>query len=1264
MATQIFLKDFVPHFHRNAANQRTSMIAQEGTAVFVDVVRFTRMTEELIERHGRKLGAELLYGRLQNFFSGILDAGAHFGGTSVAFAGDAVTLFFSADDFGGAEDAAHRAAMVATKIAKQFEDATRISIASGTFLRKVTGSDALSFLELFGGSAAQTLAELDTLPERPSIVASEAVKALLAAKGIGVESFGVAGAYEIQEVPPCKESALGTKNETISETDAIAWVPLTLRGVAYSLCAERSDVARFGLDAVAQIRTVVALFVHIRGLQYSAASDQEHMQQLVSHVQSVVIKQGGTVLGLNSDAKGSYVSAVFGAPVGHENDALRAVLAGESIAQFAKARDIDVGVGVARGSALSGIFATSGRARYDITGKPMSHAARLMVAAVTHEVLVANAVSEDLTSHFTFEDSPDSTARRLVGRNSFEHKSSPGTLRCRIVGRRSEISEIENSLLAGAGAKVVIEALPGIGKSALLSQVQEAFKLRYTCWLVSSGEEISRDLPYHSWRRLSASILEHDNGALSEEGKGVVEWLAYARNKLPDSVSEVHGPERGAMIAGLVATALSELAARDRVILCFDDAQWMDTPSVALLHGVVKAGAPIAILLAKRPEPPSTMEAVMLYGAPDVKTLELQPLGQDGVIEIACQQLKADSLSPDLKKLIIEKSGGSPLFAVQIGRALLEQGYVTHEGGHCMFAAGQRELDHVDFLESVEGAILARVDALADTTKRVAAAASVHGRTFSQHAVEIALGVELPPDAVAQELQTLEAEGYIAVEETGALNVFSFSHALVQEAIGESMTSTLRRDMNQRLSKWWAMQSGPEAIQRRARHLTQSLSPEESDPEVLARVIEALEAAAHQAASETANLEASQFHQQALGVVERLPNTEHWRRKCLHLRVSKAYSLSLVRGYGDPTVEEAYRAALEFSETVDHKEDLVFTLYGLFSFYASRGDYSDSAPILSRIKALSESSRDPKMPSFLHHTEAIQSVLTGRIVEGTKLARRSIDEAAALGDGMFFSHSGAGDWRIYSGSWEALGRAVQGQWQAALAAHDEATHLGATDHFARAFVSGFAPLPVLAGAPRASLEYAEALVTDADTRGFALFSIIGRIYLGWAAAKLGMKDERVAAFLGGQLQISQAMKLDSFNPYFLALAAEAHLAIGEPALAREKVNEALSAIKKCGASAFLPEVLRAEAQVQYAEALSHATVLNTLNRAINLALGDGAVHFAFLAAHEAKRLKVGTTSTSLEELADLMRKNAFQVKYDGPLSQLWVSTQIKATSDA
>lgn len=77
---------------------------------------------------------------------------------------------------------------------------------------------------------------------------------------------------------------------------------------------------------------------------------------------------------------------------------------------------------------------------------------------------------------------------------------------------------------------------------------------------------------------------------------------------------------------------------------------------------------------------------------------------------------------------------------------------------------------------------------------------------------------------------------------------------------------------------------------------------------------------------------------------ERLPDSVTTRRKRLHLLASRAYSLSLFRGYGDPTVEEAHKAALALSDKVDEEEDLGFTLYGLFSFHASRGDYADNAP--------------------------------------------------------------------------------------------------------------------------------------------------------------------------------------------------------------------------------------------------------------------------------------------------------------------------------
>jgi len=1260
--TRLLIEEFIPEDRRTSPPPGVTQEQVNGTAVFVDVVGFTRLTEDLVETKGRKLGAELIYDQLQTLFAHTLATSQSHGGTAVAFAGDAVTLFFDADRLGGSGAAAHRAAQVAQLLARAPDNPLRISLSSGRFLRKMTGDADLGRLDLFAGEAAQELAALDTMSPRPAIVICAETKQRIAAIGGITVALPLNRGSSIVHLPDI-EPQRATRITKVALSDALEWVPLPLRGLAYALCTAGSDKAQGGLEAAAQIRTVVAVFVHIRGLDVSHPEDETRLETIIERIQSLITHQGGTVLGLNTDEKGSYLSAVFGAPVAHENDVLRAVLAADTIARAAAKTGVDVGIGIFRGSALSGVFTAPGRARYDVTGTPMSHAARLMVAAAPNEVLVGDRIAAELSEKFVFATCKAASAKRLV-KATGASVPKPHVAGTRLVDRSTEKHEILSTLAKGPGSKVVIEALPGIGKSALLEHVRATDTRADTLWLSGGGEEISRDLAYHAWRQIASYILGLTPLHLTDDAKAVMSWLAYGQGDLPSSVTAVTGPERGSVIASQVTEVLAAVAATRPVALSFDDTHWMDTPSLTLLHGVVKAGAPVALLIAKRPDPPATMEAAMLFSAPDVKTISLQPLSDKGVINIVCAALGAKSLGSDLERLIVEKSGGSPLFAGQIGRALKEQGYVRVEGTHCLVAPGKKGLDRIDFLETVEAAILARLDTLKDRTKRVAVAASVHGRSFSRQAVEIALGVEMPPDVVAEELRTLQHEGYIAAINQDADREFRFSHALVQDAIGDSMPFTARCDINRRLSEWWGTFSSPEAIQRRARHLTLSLPPDERDPEILEPAIEALEAAAHQAANESANLEASQFHEQAIGFADRLPDSVMTRRKRLHLLASRAYSLSLFRGYGDPTVEEAYKAALELSDKVDKQEDLVFTLYGLFSFYASRGDYADSAPILGRIKALAIDSKLQKLQMLAHQTDAIQRILTGDIATGTALARQSIDEATALGDGILFSQAGAGDWRVYSGSWEALGHAIQGDWHGARRAHATALTLGDSDHFARDFVCGFAPLPVLAAAPNAALSYAEALVTDADRRGFPLFSIIGRIYLGWAAAKLGHTDDRVETFLHGQLQISQAMKLDSFNPYFLTLAAEAHLAINDVPLAREKITEAHATVSKCGTSVFLPEVLRAEAQVQHAEGAPARKTRATLDQAIKTALDKGAVHFAYLAAHQARQLGIGRTTVPVEALADRMRQTTEAVDFDGPLSSLRARHDTAATSDA
>lgn len=1254
---QISVSDFVPEDRRHGTAPHSPSELGDGTAVFVDVIDFTGLTETHLAAHGRKLGAEKLYRELLALFTRIQSAARTFGGVSVAFAGDGATLYFDAGFFGDKAVAATQAALFATTL-RAVSERFRVSLASGPYWRSVIGDPELARFEFVGGEAAERLALLDTARGHPGLLMCETTAARLPRDKVRLEGGPDGHGLTILELV-AEPVPLAERGDSLGRDAALEWVPRPIRGVAQAVEISEKDEAAMALGAMAQLRTVTAAFFHMRGLTPESAD------AIVCAMQRRISALDGTVLALNTDAKGSYLSCVFGAPVGHEDDVERAMIACLQEAASAEAIGLDLGIGVARGAALTGIIATPGRARYDATGQAMSRAARMMVQAPAGMVYVDRPLAEELAASFDFADIPDSTGRRLLRRAERPRTATSGALGVLpVVERDQDLRQIIELCRGGEPAKVVVEAAPGLGKSTLLSSACAALREAGCTVLTGAGEEISRAVSYHAWRDVGRGLTE----ALGSDGVGtttraVLQWLSGAGTALPQSITEVAGPERAARIAEHVATAVGQLAGNRKLVLCFDDQHWMDTASVALLFGIARAGLPVSMLIARRPEPPATMEAAMLLGAPDVTQIALSPLTTDGLLSIAAQQLGASSLSPDLRRLVVEKSGGSPLFAQHIGRTLRDQNLVAYENGHCMVAPGTSGLDRADFLASLETAILARFDRLDDIPRRVAFAASIHGRSFTSEAIEVVLGAEIGPDGVGEGLGVLEREGYI-VSASVPERSYAFSHALVQDAINDSLPFTVRRAINARLARWWAQKGGPDAVARRARHTVNAIAEDETDVDKLTRALDVLDAAAEQAAVSNANLEASQFQEQALALVIRLPDDTETRRRRFRLMTSLAYSLALFRGYGDPTVEEAYRNALEFSSEVDAIGDLAFTLYGMFSFYASRGDYSDSARILAQMADLTDGSDDPKMPSFMQHTQAIQTLLTGETARGTELAERSVTGANALGDGMFFDHSGAGDWRIYSGSWAALGQAIQGRWAEAQDTHSSALHLGKTDNFAGAFCNGFAPLPVLANAPRMALQFADRLVADADTRGFALFSIIGRIYQGWAAARLGLKDGRAEAALGGQLPISLAMKLDSFNPYFLCLAAEAHLALGDASAARQAVASANAAVERCGASVFLPEVRRAEAQVLLAEGAAPDDYAARIHDALAIADKTGADHFGYLAAHWATTNGLGAFAEVRDQWAARLRAKAGPppVIWDGPLAEVWPENAMPAAT--
>lgn len=1188
--------------HTSARDLRT------GSAVFIDMVGFSELSARLLATHGRRHGAEQLHARVEDIFARLDGAALDAGAKASSYAGDAATYWFDADAFGSAQAAlgqAHWFCHHALGLAGH--TGLRISLASGKAREAELGDGSLGTMAFLSGPVIDRIVMLDSLPDRPAFLM-------------------------------CPESETGLDGPDTPQTRPVnPAIRSTPRARLPTMVAAQNG------RVVPEIRPVTAMFIALRFDDGSGAAFAEQ----VASVQRAVDGREGSVLNLNADAKGAYLSCVFGAPVAHESDGARALDTALDLLDMHP----DLAIGLADGSALCGMI---GPHRYDVIGEAMTRAARLMQAAEAGEARVTPGLAQTQQSRFAFGPVADNAL--LTGRKTARSDQEAGQL----VERQTTVSAAADALAAPAPICVVLEGPAGFGKSSLMQSVQAAAPVPDAIWLRGGGEDMSQTLPYHAWRPILRSLLAQDR--LADADKDALTWAAGLSDEIPMSLTAISGSERTARLAQTVQSAIADVASDAPVILCFDDGHWIDTPSYALLRSVFHGAGHLRLILAKRPSAPPSMDAAMLLGAPDTTTVSLDRLSDRGVEELAATDLGAEALSDELARLFKARTGGSPLFVRQIAKALRDRKMVLVEDGRARAVVSAAALDRLDWLESVEAAIIAGIDRLPDDIRQLARAASVHGRSFDERSLGAALGdaAQDHGTALIDGLQQLVAEGVLVYTEAG----YAFSHPVVQQTIADGMTVARRRKIDARLADWWSGQSTPEAIVRRADHLGRTIDSAETAPDVLSPAIEALTAAADSTAASDANMEAAGFLGDAIALSDRLPDTPEERRRRLTLRARYGYALSMLRGYGDPTVEAAYEDALKHAAGVEDSSDLPFTLYGMFSFYASRGDYAQAMGILRRMWKLQGPDQLPVLPSLLDHTRSILATLHGRPRIGAKLAQRSIDRADELGDGVYFTYAGAGDWRIFSGAWLALCNAVQGDWNGAERAHDAALSLGQSQRFAHAFVEGFSPLPVLARAPVAAEDYAHSLIADAGARGFALFSILGGIYLGWAQGSRGQDTPTVRGALDMQLSISRAMKLDSFNIWYSALAAEARLAIGEKDAARDEITAGHAALARGGSSIFECELHRADAQVALAEGQPTSTVAALLEEAYAHAMARKAVFFAYLAADQATRcLPDATWTQRRDSLIERMRATpAPQRIYDGPLADVWPSVAPRSQS--
>ena len=531
---------------------------------------------------------------------------------------------------------------------------------------------------------------------------------------------------------------------------------------------------------------------------------------------------GGTVEKFVGDA----VMSVFGAPVAHEDDVERAVRAGlailEAIAELNEGDPdlkLQVRVGINTGEAVVALGARPEEGEGIVTGDVVNTAARIQSAAPVGGVAVGEQTHRATERVFEYEPLEPALAKGKAEPLSLWHaraaRSRFGTDITRryttpLVGRELEkpllIATFERAAQQRSVQLLTIVGEPGVGKSRLVAELFAYLtaKPELTRW------RQGRCLPYGEGITFWAlgEIVKAEAGILESDSAEV------AAGKLEAAISREE-PERpwllqrlGPLVGVEAATSaerqelftawrrfLEGLAAVRPTVLVFEDLHWADEALLAFLEHLSEwaEGVPLLVLCTARPE---------LYerhpgwagGVRNATTINLPPLSDQETAELVSHLIATTVLSEELKRGVLERAGGNPLYAEEFVRLLADRDLGA---------------DRTGLPESLQALIAARLDTLSPERKSLLQDAAVLGKVFWVGALEEIGGRDRSGLEVAlHELARKELVRSVRVSSMEGEREYSFWHLLVRDVAYGQIPRAERARRHRSAAAWIERKAG------------------------------------------------------------------------------------------------------------------------------------------------------------------------------------------------------------------------------------------------------------------------------------------------------------------------------------------------------------------------------------------------------------------------------------------------------------------------
>jgi DNA-binding winged helix-turn-helix (wHTH) protein/predicted ATPase/type II secretory pathway predicted ATPase ExeA len=787
----------------------------------------------------------------------------------------------------------------------------------------------------------------------------------------------------------------------------------------------------------------------------------------------------------------------------------------------------------------------------------------------------------------------------------------------KLVGRTTEMGQLgRHCQVAASGQRqvVFVTGEPGIGKSALVSTFSETLDSH------TARIALGQCLDQHGVGEPYLPLIEAlTRLATSTDGRPIraiiathaPSWLALMPSLwtlTQRSAPESHSRATRERMLRELTSAIEAIATEQLLVLLLEDIHWSDASTLDWLKHVASRPerARLFVLATFRPADVGAIATglggivteLLLHGR--CQEIALNPLNLEAVETYLATRLTGSDQfvqRQETARLLLERTGGNPLFMVSIVNQLAAQAATATPGAITAIPTDVRR-----FIDR-------QIDDLDEADRELLTAASVIRRQFATAAVAAAMEGDSEMAEVA--CARLARKGVFIIRSGSErwpdgtpVELYTFRHDLYRELLYERLPATQRElchaRVGRRLERAW---------NDRLDAIVAELAEHFERANELARAIPYHQRAAAKALRRSANQEAIVHLQRALHAIGHVAEKGERAKIEVELRVGMGAAFMAMRGFGAPEVLEAYAKAQALCDQLGERPDLFPSLWGQWMFRAGRGETQVTRRLCTRLLSLADKFDDSTLKIQAHHATWSTAFVCGEFAR----ARGHAEDGLRLFDPAIhhFTASSYGnhDAGCCARNFSAMSLALTGDSDGARAMIEGALEAAnkLNDPFSLALTLYFtsAAAQMLGDVALATIN-SERSLQIAQEHDLAQPLAWSMAVAGWCAAENGDRDRGIDLTTHAVARM-QTIQSRHFLCYLLGLLADAHLKAGHDAQALKVAEEGLAVAAATGELFYSAELhrLRGELLARPSHAL-HREARDSFRTAITFAKKQGA----------------------------------------------------------